>query len=136
MTQDRQSPKRVLVVDDDTPLAGLICEVLHTAGGLRAELADDGESALQAWRKGHFDLLIVDNAMPGMNGLELLDALRQLNGAKVPAIMISGNPVEDEALRQGVSAFLSKPFPMKRLLEEVAGVLGVQSAESLGPANE
>ena len=114
----------MLVVDDDTALAELICEFLTMGGGFRAEHAGDGEAALAAWKGEPRDLLIVDYSMPGMNGLELITALRRLNGAPVRAMMISGNPVREEALNHGVQAFLAKPFPMQRLMAEVAQVLG------------
>ena len=123
MTQQANPRKRVLVVDDEVDLARLICELLSTAGGVDAHHVGDGEAALAAWKAQPADLLIVDCAMPGMNGLELLTALRQLNGAPVRAIMISGNPVGEQALKHGVDVFLAKPFSMRRLLAEVAGCL-------------
>jgi FixJ family two-component response regulator len=52
--------------------------------------------------------------------------VRQLNGAPVRAILISGNPVGEEALSRGAEAFLAKPFPMQRLLAEVARILGAE----------
>jgi DNA-binding response OmpR family regulator len=122
MAQPDQTPKRVLVVDDDTTLAELICEFL-TMGGFRAEHVGDGEAALVVWKTARADLLIVDYSMPGMNGLELITALRRLNGPPGRAIMISGNPVREEALNHGVQTFIAKPFPMQRLLAEVARVL-------------
>ena len=123
MTQPGQTGKRVLVVDDDTALAELICEFLTMSGGFMAEHVGDGEAALAVWRTARPDLLIVDYSMPGMNGIELLTVLRRLNGASVRAIVISGNSVGEEVMSHGVRAFLAKPFPMQQLMAEVAKVV-------------
>jgi two-component system, OmpR family, response regulator MtrA len=85
MPQPDQTVKRVLVVDDDTALAELICEFLTMGGGFQAEHVGDGEAALALWKVARPHLLIVDYSMPGMNGLDLITALRRLNGAPVPA---------------------------------------------------
>lgn len=55
MAQPAQTAKRVLIVDDDTALAELICEVLNTAGGIMAEHVGDGEAALVAWKAARPD---------------------------------------------------------------------------------
>jgi DNA-binding NarL/FixJ family response regulator len=60
MDQPTQAVKRVLVVDDDSALADLICEVLNTSGGIAAEHLGDGEAALAAWKAARPDLLIVN----------------------------------------------------------------------------
>jgi DNA-binding response OmpR family regulator len=125
MFKPKQRSKRVLVVDDDTVEASFICDLLNATAHFRAEHVGDGDSAFEAWQREHHDLLIVDYVVPGMDGLELLSVLQQLNGHPVPAIMVSCKPLGEVALRSGAAAFLAKPFSMDRLLDEVPKVLGM-----------
>lgn len=81
----------VLIVDDD-PLVLLTAEACAHAAGLNAVAAHDGSEALRLVRDGLCpDLLVTDLDMPGLDGVELLDALRQVHGLDaVPTIMFSG----------------------------------------------
>jgi CheY-like chemotaxis protein len=76
------------------------------APGLLAKHIGNGEAALAAWITARPDLVIVDYSLPGMNGLQLLDNLRLLNGAPVPAIMISGSPLGTDAMDHAAVASL------------------------------
>jgi CheY-like chemotaxis protein len=125
MAEPKHLGHQVLVVDDDTDLAAVICDFLNGTGLFRAEHVGDGEAALEAWESGFYDLVIVDYAMPGMDGLQLISALHGSRDIPVPAIIMSGKPVGDVALRSGAAAFLEKPFPMSRLLDELVTVLGL-----------
>ncbi len=117
-----QSQNRVLVVDRDADMAMVICDFLNGTGRFRVDCVEDAGAALKAWERQPYDLLIADYVMRGMNGAELISALRQLKG-RVPAIMMSGNPNDTEALESGAAAFLAKPFPMSRLLDEATRIL-------------
>jgi DNA-binding NtrC family response regulator len=120
----KPAPHHILVVDDDAALGSALCDILNLTGHFRAVHIGDGEAAIKAWQREHYDLLIVDYAMSGMDGLQLLSALQALNGAAVPAIMISGSMIGEVALRSGAAAFLAKPFPMDQLLEAASKILG------------
>jgi CheY-like chemotaxis protein len=125
MAEPKHLGHQVLVVDDDTDLAVVICDFLNATGRFRAEHVGHGEAALEAWESEYYDLVIVDYAMPGMDGLQLISALHGSRDIPVPAIMMSGQPVAEVALRSGAAAFLAKPFPMTRLLDEIFTVLGL-----------
>ena len=125
MFEPKQHQYRVLVVDDDTDLTAVMCDFLNGTGRFRAEHVGDGETALEAWQNERYDLVIVDYAMPGMDGLQLLSALQGSDGIPINAIMVSGESVGELALRSGAAAFLAKPFTMSRLLVEITTILGL-----------
>ena len=120
-----QPAKRVLVVDNDTAVAADICDFLNANDHFQAEHVGDGDSAFEACRREHFDLVIVEYLVPGMDALQLLSVLKRLNSHSVPAILLSGNSLGELALRSGAAAFLEKPFPTDRLLDEVAKIPGM-----------
>jgi CheY-like chemotaxis protein len=114
-----------VLICDDEPSIGALLEELLTRFGHRVNTCQDGESAL-LFASGHaFDLAFLDLRMPGMGGEELLKRLRASRPEAI-YVMITGyarDDVVDEALRNGASACLCKPFSLSqviRLLEQVA----------------
>jgi CheY-like chemotaxis protein len=113
---------RVLVVDDDQE----VLEFVHTLldlEGIEAVAAGDASAALQELRGGKVRLVLLDVAMPGIDGLQLC---RQIKSdpqfGKIPVVFISARPgqhVESEALAAGAEEFLRKPFDNEELLELV-----------------
>jgi YesN/AraC family two-component response regulator len=85
---------RVLIVDDEAGIRELICSVLAMKGYETLE-AKNGLQALELARQCPCDLIITDQVMPGMNGLELIE---QLSAERYPAryLLISGYGFEDE----------------------------------------
>src|SRR5690349_3599428 len=81
-------PARILVVDDDLVLCVFHTEVLAGAG-FEVDMAEDGEAGWQALQAKNYDLLITDNHMPRVTGIELLKRLR-LEEQDIPVIMVSG----------------------------------------------
>jgi YesN/AraC family two-component response regulator len=104
---------RVLIVDDEAGIRELICNVLAKKGYETLE-AENGLQALELARLCPCDLVITDQVMPGMNGLELIERLR---AERYPAryLLISGFGCEGEEKR-GLP-FLAKPFTMAELVE-------------------
>ncbi|SRR5258708_5051765 len=104
-------PKRVLIIEDDEDVAKIL-EVL--VRGLHAEvlLADDGMTGVQMARTQQPDLVLVDMHLPGMNGLEVIRALRDTTQlAGLPIIVITGNSTVEyvrETARLGADDFLVK----------------------------
>jgi two-component system chemotaxis response regulator CheY len=106
-------PMAALIVDDSRTIRRVIRQVLEDAVfKLSIEEACDGEAALNRFKHGGYDIVFLDYAMPGLNGIETLDAiLAQQPKAKV--IMISAMAdakLEEQALEHGAIAFLPKPF--------------------------
>jgi len=102
--------RRILVVDDD-PLVALTFEALLSEDGHQVETAESGEDALAKFGAGSYDLVITDQGLPRMTGMELARALRE----KVPAqriILASGSPqaLAKEQLPNPDVYLLGKPF--------------------------
>jgi DNA-binding response OmpR family regulator len=110
--------KRVLVIDDDLPLRGMLAAALRQAG-FQVLLAGDGAEGQRALTIHHPDLVLLDLAMPEVNGWDFLQRLRETGHlGNVPIIVVSAHlRVEPQALLQmGVSAILPKPFNLPELL--------------------
>jgi DNA-binding response OmpR family regulator len=122
MTEPNRLLNRVLVVEDNPDIAMLICAFLEAEGGFRADHAEDAPAALEICRRHPYDLLIVDHFIPGMDGIQLLAALRESYG-NTPAIIMSGNPAIADSVEGRGTAFLAKPFQMSRLVEEATKTL-------------
>lgn len=115
-------PPRVLVVEDDDELRGLIRSALTDAGYAAVEAAD-GAAALAACAERDPDVILLDLAMPRLGGQAFADAYRRgLGRAKI--IVTSGTASGGEAsARLGAAVFLSKPFGLEELLSAVKRVL-------------
>ena len=111
----------VLVVDDEEPLRRLLGRALGTAG-LNVETAASGEQALGILREGkRFDTILSDLMMPGMDGMQLLREIRQID-LDVPLIFLTGNPslaTAMEAMELGGYRYLSKPIEHEKLVDAV-----------------
>ncbi|HTZ39295.1 MAG TPA: HD domain-containing phosphohydrolase [Syntrophales bacterium] len=113
--------RTILVVDDDPLVRTLVVEALKRTGDFIASEAADGQEALDILRSNLFDLVITDIHMPGMNGMDLLNRIREINPV-IPVIMITGYPTVDlsvSAMKTGAVDFLSKPFHLDELLYKV-----------------
>ncbi len=111
----------ILVIDDDRYLLSAIGQTLKLSG-YQPELQGDGETALTKLRQGlSCSAVITDIRMPRMDGLELLAAIRQLDG-ELPVIMITGHGdvvMAVQAMRQGAYDFLEKPVDEDILLNSL-----------------
>jgi two-component system response regulator AtoC len=122
--------KRILAVDDD----GLVrrsLEILLREAGYDATVASSGQEALGFLVQRHFDLLITDIRMPGMDGLQVIQAVRQycqeMKKQPIPEIVLTGysdDQVKQSAIRLGVREFLMKPFRVDEFLEVLKRNLG------------
>ncbi len=111
----------ILVVDDDPSVRHLIIESLRQAGDYIATGAADGMEALEALRSNLYDLVISDIQMPGMNGMDLLTRIREINPS-ISVIMITGYPtvgLSVSAMKTGAVDFIAKPFRIDELLYKV-----------------
>jgi two-component system chemotaxis response regulator CheY len=115
---------RILHVEDDTLVANVVKETLRDEGW-RVSTYTDGAAALKEIEGDtHYDLMIVDNHLPGLSGLELVSRARELpHRQQVPIIMLSATDEWREARRAGASAFLRKPEDVHALTETIARLL-------------
>ena len=125
---ETNSPKRILFVDDEPLIRQLHKEALSDVG-YAVELAEDGAVAWDALQRQNYDLLITDNDMPKVTGVELL---KKLHAARVyvPTIMVSGTmPTEELKQHQWplVEATLNKPYAIGDLLNTVKNILNTSN---------
>ncbi len=127
-TEARESPgskriadvekKRVLVIDDDLPLRGMLAAALRQHG-FQVLLAGDGAEGQRALTIHHPDVVLLDLAMPNVNGWDFLQRLKETGHlGRIPIIVVSAHlRVEPQAvLQMGVSAILPKPFNLGDLI--------------------
>lgn len=124
---------KVLVVDDDAELLGLISFALRGAGYDIAE-ATDGSAALHRFHQEQFDLVVLDVNLPGMSGFEVCARIRA--EARTPILMLTVRNTEEDhvyGLDQGADDYLTKPFSPRTLLAHVRALLRRQGAEPTLP---
>nr|WP_299241903.1 ATP-binding protein [uncultured Halomonas sp.] len=124
-------PARALVVDDIASNRILVRELLHQAG-ITTLLAESGHEALALAREQEVDLVLMDIRMPGMNGVEVMQALRQLGGrwATCPYIALTAHAERDETrwlLEAGMQEILTKPLDEQALARILTLYLGVMA---------
>jgi phosphate regulon transcriptional regulator PhoB len=118
--------KKVLVVDDEPDIVELVSYNLKKEG-FKVSSAMDGEEALSKIKKEHFDFLILDLMLPGIQGMELCRVIR--NDPKtesLPIIMLTAKGEEVDrilGLEIGADDYLSKPFSPRELVARVRAVL-------------
>ncbi len=113
---------RILAVDDEKPITELLRVSLSRAG-YQCVCVYDGVSAANMIEKETFDLVLLDIMLPGIDGFELMDYIRQTG---IPVIFLTAkNAVADrvKGLRMGAEDYIVKPFDVLELLARVDGVL-------------
>jgi DNA-binding response OmpR family regulator len=124
---------RILVVDDEPAMIGVIGAFVGAAGH-RIVAAYDGEEALRRFREEPPDLVLLDLAMPGVDGAAVCRAIRAQSD--LPIIVVSGETdagVTVELLDAGADDFVRKPFSGEELLARIRAVL---RRERAGPARD
>lgn len=108
---------RVLVVEDDSQLADMLTRLL-TGEGYQVDAAADGQRGLHLGLTKPYDVIVLDRALPAMDGLDLLGRLRS-RGVVTPVLVLSAlaNPIDRVAgLDAGAEDYLGKPFDVDELL--------------------
>ncbi len=126
-------PHHLLVIDDE-PFIGRIVRLEFEHGPYRVSVASDGDEGL-AFLRAHpdVDLVLIDVNMPNRSGLEVLEEVRAdpVLG-KVPFVVLTAAgqaAYADRAKALGAAAFLTKPFSPRKLLRQVATILGENADE-------
>lgn len=121
---------RLLVAEDEPHIRRILATLLE-ASGFRVTVVVDGTEAMARLEaEDPFDLVLLDLLMPGMNGLEVLEAMRALphrEGLPVVILTAKGQDVDREkAFALGADDFITKPFSPKKLLNRVDQLLAQQ----------
>jgi len=123
-------PKPILLIDDDDLVLQSLGMLLETQG-YATERARNGFEAVEKVRTQEFCIIISDMRMPGMNGIELIKKIREINAElrrkPVPEVLITAYADESaylQALKLNVTAYLHKPFDMTEFLDIVSKRVG------------
>jgi len=114
------SNSKVLLVDDEKEFVETLAMRLETRG-LKVDIAETGEMAVEKVQKRSYDAILLDLAMPGMDGIETLKCLRKLNPDS-QVILLTGQATvkkATEAMRLGALDLLEKPVDIKVLVEKI-----------------
>ena len=108
---------KILVVDDEKAIRNSLKEILEFEKH-SVDIAEDGESAIELFTKNGYDLVLCDIKMPQMDGIEVLEKLKDIS-AETPVVMISGHGNIDtavESIKKGAYDFIEKPLDLNRIL--------------------
>jgi two-component system alkaline phosphatase synthesis response regulator PhoP len=118
---------RVLIVEDEQDIAGLIKHALERSGDADAEIVGSGDAALKAAAERVPDLIILDLNLPVLSGLDVCRVLRSRSDVRhIPIIMLTARTSEDDrvsGLEQGADDYVTKPFSLRELSARVRAVL-------------
>jgi two-component system, cell cycle sensor histidine kinase and response regulator CckA len=125
-TQIRKGEKTVLLVDDEEMILDVGTRMIKSFG-YKVLTAGGGKEALELYmsNKELIDIVILDMIMPGMNGGETFDMLRQLD-SNIKVLLSSGYSIDgraQEILDRGCDGFIQKPFDMKGLSNKIVDIL-------------
>ncbi|MDD5475601.1 MAG: response regulator, partial [Syntrophales bacterium] len=121
--QKPSSSKTILIVDDEPSMRAALSESLQSCG-YDVETADDGQDALDKFRKNTFEVVITDMRMPRLGGMEVLAGIKRMS-PKTPVIVITAYGTVNtavEAMRAGAIDFIMKPFSLEHLESVVTRV--------------
>jgi two-component system alkaline phosphatase synthesis response regulator PhoP len=128
---------RVLIVEDEHDIAGLIKHTLERSGDTEAHIVGSGDAALKAVSDELPDLIILDLNLPVVSGVEVCRILRSRSDARhVPIIMLTARTSEDDrvtGLELGADDYVTKPFSLRELTARVRAVLRRSAARDDHP---
>lgn len=114
---------KILIVDDFSTMRRIVKNLLRDLGFTNTQEADDGLTALPMLQNGNFDFLVTDWNMPGMQGIDLLKAVRaDAKLSHLPVLMVTAESKRDqivEAAQAGVNGYIVKPFTAITLKEKI-----------------
>ena len=117
---------KILVVDDFSTMRRIIKNLLKDLGFANIQEADDGNTALPMLQQGDFDFVVTDWNMPGMQGIDLLRAIRaDANLKHIPVLMVTAEAKKEQivaAAQAGVNGYVIKPFTAGTLKEKLAKI--------------
>ncbi|MBW3138169.1 chemotaxis response regulator CheY [Ferrimonas balearica] len=114
---------KILIVDDFSTMRRIIKNLLRDLGFNNTQEADDGSTALPMLQNGDFDFVVTDWNMPGMQGIDLLRAIRSDDNLKhLPVLMVTAEAKREQivtAAQAGVNGYIVKPFTAATLKEKL-----------------
>lgn len=115
---------KLLIIDDEENIRKMLKQSLET-DGYRIDLALNGEEGFEKVKEANYDLILLDLNLPGMDGIEVLEKLRE-NDISTPVLIVTGYGSVDSAvkvMKLGAIDYLQKPFNPKDIKEQVRQIL-------------
>lgn len=126
---------RILLVDDTTLNLKVACKLLEKYGANQVITCDSGFACLEKIERGEiYDLILLDDMMPKMSGVETLKKLKEIPGFKIPIIALTANAISgmrEKYLADGFDDYLAKPIEKEQLIQVINQVLGRSVTEEL-----
>jgi two-component system OmpR family response regulator len=119
---------KILIIEDDLTVAGYISKGLEESGHT-PDVANDGKQGLLLATTNSYDVIVLDRMLPHIDGITILNTIRD-SGDNTPALILSAkNKVEDKVkgLRSGAADYMTKPFAFEELLARIEIVASRQS---------
>ena len=117
---------KILIVDDFSTMRRIIKNLLRDLGYNNTHEADDGNTALPMLKNGDYQFVVTDWNMPGMQGIDLLKAIRLDDKLKhLPVLMVTAEAKREqiiEAAQNGVNGYIIKPFTAQTLEEKLGKI--------------
>jgi DNA-binding response OmpR family regulator len=134
---DKLSKTRVLIVEDEPDIAGLMKHALERGGDMGVEIVGTGAAALKSVMEDPPGLVLLDLNLPFIDGLEVCRLLRgRASSAAVPIIMVTARTSESDrvaGLEFGADDYVTKPFSLRELVARVRAVLRRPPQTTSGP---
>ena len=119
--------KKVLIVDDEEPILALLSVIVSSIPGCTIIRAVDGKGAIDLVQAERPDLMLLDNKLPGMSGLEVCRSIKSdpdLSSTKVLILSCQGQNFDWQTAREyGAESYLTKPFDTTALIEKIQALL-------------
>lgn len=118
---------QILIVEDESNIVESLRFILEQAG-FEVEIVSDGKAALSRLRRDRFDAVVLDLMLPGMNGFDVLKAMRaDAELASLPVLVLTAKgQAQDRKTAEaiGANAFITKPFSNAEVVEQVRALSG------------
>jgi DNA-binding response OmpR family regulator len=116
---------RILVIEDNRDILANVLDYLQLKG-FTVDCAQDGLSGLHLATTGHYDLIVLDIMLPGMDGYQVCQRLREDGHNEVPILMLTARDALDDrlqGLQVGADDYLIKPFALSELVARIEAIL-------------
>ena len=119
---------KILIVDDLAPNIALLEQMLRRAGYVNISSTTDSSVVCELHLVNHYDLILLDLLMPGMDGFQVMENLKEIEtGSYLPVLVVTAQPDQKlRALKTGAKDFVSKPFDLAEVLIRVHNMLEVR----------